>query len=229
MPISDTLLSYFNNPSHAQNISDSTADSLERFLRDNPHGARVSSGYRSPERQAELMRDKIKDQLGPDAANRWMADVKTYGPEAAGEQWQNQLRGAGITAWVALPGRSNHQKGIAFDLEYANDDAKKWALENASKYGLHFPMSHEPWHVEPVGSRDGATALAANATKPADKSQPEVPGADKTASAAPPSQSQYNSPYGSSPYGSSAWGENTYGDVNARQYAGLGSIMIGLF
>lgn len=228
MPISETLLTYFNSPTAAQNISDSTADSLERFLRDNPFGVRVGSGYRSPDRQAELLRDKIKQQLGPEAANRWSADVAAMGPEAAGEQWQNQLRGSGITAWVALPGRSNHQKGTAFDLEYSNDDARKWAHENAAKYGLHFPMSHEPWHVEPIGSRDGATAIAALEKKPADKSQPDVPDSNKSQASAPPSQADFNRPYGTSPYGTDAWGSGTYGNADDRQYAGLGTMLMGL-
>lgn len=52
---------------------------------------------------------------------------------------------------AAAPGKSNHNHGLAADLKYANEDAKRWVHQNASKYGLFFPMSYEPWHIEPVG------------------------------------------------------------------------------
>jgi hypothetical protein len=65
--------------------------------------------------------------------------VKKYGPEGAGK-------------WVAPPGRSNHGRGIAVDL--GGDTAL--AHELAPRFGLVFPMSWEPWHVEPVHARDNA-------------------------------------------------------------------------
>lgn len=86
---------------------------------------RIFSGARSNERQAEL----------------YAAALKKYGsPERARK-------------WVAPPGRSMHNKGVASDLTYLNPAAKKWAHENAQKYGLNFPMSHEPWHIELAGVR----------------------------------------------------------------------------
>ena len=33
-----------------------------------------------------------------------------------------------------------------------------WVHANAGKYGMYFPMGHEPWHIEPVGTRGGTVA-----------------------------------------------------------------------
>lgn len=54
--------------------------------------------------------------------------------------------------WVAPPGHSNHEKGIAVDLGGDLDLARQLAPQ----FGLYQPMSWEPWHYEPVGSRDQA-------------------------------------------------------------------------
>lgn len=88
---------------------------------------RVSSGYRSPQRQSEL----------------WQQALKKYGsPEAARK-------------WVAPPGNSQHNHGHAADLKYLGADARKWAHENASQYGLSFPLSNENWHIELASARGG--------------------------------------------------------------------------
>jgi hypothetical protein len=85
----------------------------------------VNSGFRSVERQQEL----------------WDAALKKYGsPEAARK-------------WVAPPGRSMHNYGMAADLGYNTPGAADWAHQNAGKYGLNFPLSNENWHVEPIGAR----------------------------------------------------------------------------
>ena len=57
--------------------------------------------------------------------------------------------------WVAAPGKSNHNHGVAVDLGFETDDATDWAHANAARFGLMFPMDYEPWHIEPVGVRDG--------------------------------------------------------------------------
>jgi hypothetical protein len=88
---------------------------------------RVMSAYRSPERQQQL----------------WNEALVKYGtPEAARK-------------WVAPPGNSQHNHGNAVDLRFLGEDAQKWVHANASQYGMHFPMSHEPWHIEPIGARGG--------------------------------------------------------------------------
>ena len=144
-----------------------TAQNLQRFLNDNPYGASIGNGYRSADTQAQIMTGKIKQTLGPEAANRWQADVQSMGAEAASVQWEPQLRSAGILKWVAMPGRSNHQTdGGAFDLTYKSDEARKWAHDNAASYGYHFPMAHEPWHIEPIKSGDTTVNLAQTKTSP---------------------------------------------------------------
>lgn len=57
---------------------------------------------------------------------------------------------------AARPGRSNHERGLAADLKFVSRESAPWLHRNASKYGLRFPMSYEPWHIEPAG----ATRLA---------------------------------------------------------------------
>lgn len=94
---------------------------LGQFLAAAPKGISIISGYRSPARQKQLF----------DAA------VKKYGSVKAARNW------------VAPPGKSRHNKGIAADLRYATKEAKEWAHKNAAKFGLNFRMRHEPWHIEP--------------------------------------------------------------------------------
>ncbi len=52
---------------------------------------------------------------------------------------------------AAKPGSSNHEFGLAADLVFANAAARRWAHENASRFGLWFPMDYEPWHVQLIG------------------------------------------------------------------------------
>lgn len=84
------------------------------------HSITMNSGYRSPERQAQLWEDALEKYGSADAARRW----------------------------VAPPGRSNHNHGLAADLGYGSDAAREWAHSNAGQYGLNFRMSWEPWHIE---------------------------------------------------------------------------------
>lgn len=85
----------------------------------------IGSGFRSHERQQQL----------------WDAAVKKYGSEEAADDW------------VARPGHSNHEKGIAADLQFGNAAAREWVHGHARQFGLFFPMDWEPWHIEPLGSR----------------------------------------------------------------------------
>jgi hypothetical protein len=84
----------------------------------------IKSGYRTEQRQAEL----------------YKAAIQKYGSEEAARKW------------VAPPGQSNHNKGMAADLSFGSEQAKQWAHANANKFGLNFRMAHENWHVEPAGS-----------------------------------------------------------------------------
>ena len=83
-----------------------------------------------------------------------------------------KAKGALAYKTVALPGASEHQTGLAFDIAYYNngiysdtvletDAAYKWLIENSYKYGfiLRYPkgkeditgFSFEPWHYRYVG------------------------------------------------------------------------------
>lgn len=117
--------------------------SLLRFLNENPYGVGISSLDRSNEHQAEL-----------------------YAKAQA-------KYGANANQWVAPPGRSNHNRGVAADLSYEDDNARKWAHENAPKYGLAFPLSNEAWHVEPANAR-GATQPEVVASGANSAAQPSV-------------------------------------------------------
>ncbi|MQT13638.1 phage tail length tape measure family protein [Segnochrobactrum spirostomi] len=99
----------------------------------------ITSGFRSTERQAQL----------------WADAVAKYGSESAARKW------------VAPPGSSNHNRGLAADLSYSSADARSWAHDNAGRYGLSFPLDNEAWHVEPLGLRSaqggGSAAEAVDA------------------------------------------------------------------
>jgi hypothetical protein len=77
---------------------------------------------------------------------------------------------------VARPGHSQHNFGRAVDLRFADDAARSFAHANAAKYGLNFPMSYEPWHIEPIGARSSGAG---------DIPQTEVTGASTAPRAGP--------------------------------------------
>lgn len=115
-------------PDSFSGMSPDFAAALGQLLQSAPKGyVQVSSGYRSPDRQAQLWADAIKKYGNAKTARRW----------------------------VAPPGRSKHNHGGAADLKFLNDTARQWVHQNASKFGLSFPLSHENWHVELAGARGG--------------------------------------------------------------------------
>lgn len=82
------------------------------------------------------------------------------------------LKGYDAYKTVALPGCSEHQTGLAFDIAYFNsgfyndkvletDEAVRWLIENGPQFGfiLRYPkgkeevtgFSFEPWHYRYVG------------------------------------------------------------------------------
>jgi hypothetical protein len=93
----------------------------------------LNSGFRSNERQAELYKEALAK----------------YGSEEKARKW------------VAPPGRSRHNHGDAYDLQYGSDSARAWVHANAGKFGLAFPMAHEPWHIELATARSPATSQSA--------------------------------------------------------------------
>lgn len=87
----------------------------------------IYSGYRSPEKQAQLYQAALQKYGSPEAARKW----------------------------VAPPGSSQHGFGNASDLRFATPAAREWAHQHAAEYGLAFPLGNEPWHVEAAGARQG--------------------------------------------------------------------------
>jgi hypothetical protein len=88
-------------------------------------GGRVylRSGYRPPSRQAEL----------------WAAALARYGDAETADDW------------VAPPGRSMHNRGLAVDLGGDLDLAVR--LIDELGLPMYRPLPNEPWHFELVGSR----------------------------------------------------------------------------
>lgn len=126
---------------HVDGLDQSFATNLAAMIDDAPPGIKeglgIYSGFRSKERQAEL----------------FAGAVAKYGSPAAARKW------------VAPPGNSYHNHGEAVDLafngqslQHAPKEVVDWVHQNAGKYGLYFPMAHEPWHVEPMGTRGTAAA-----------------------------------------------------------------------
>lgn len=58
---------------------------------------------------------------------------------------------------VARPGKSKHNHGLAMDLRYG-PGGLEWAQANAARFGLHFPVRGENWHVEMIGAEEGGQA-----------------------------------------------------------------------
>ena len=72
------------------------------------------------------------------------------------QEWLYNEYLAGRGNLAAPPGKSNHNHGLAMDLVFASDQVKTWVHRNAERFGLHFPVNGEDWHVEPIGLRDGS-------------------------------------------------------------------------
>lgn len=106
----------------------------------------VREGYRTAEEQEALYHEK----------------VQAYRNEGYFRKRAEML----AKEWVALPGTSEHQLGIAVDInadktQSTNDEVYMWLAENAHKYGfiLRYPQgkeeitgtAYEPWHYRYVG------------------------------------------------------------------------------
>lgn len=117
---------------HINGLADTFSEKLARMIASMPDDLKgavtINSGFRSIERQQQLWLDALKKYGSPEAARKW----------------------------VAPPGNSQHNAGNAADLGYKSDAAKNWVHQNAGTFGLSFPMSHEPWHVEDAEARKQA-------------------------------------------------------------------------
>ena len=106
----------------------------------------VREGYRTYEEQQKILDDKIKAYIN--------------------EGYSQSRAERTAKEWVALPGTSEHQLGIAVDInadksKSSNDEVYTWLAANAHNYGfiLRYPQgkqeitgtSYEPWHYRYVG------------------------------------------------------------------------------
>lgn len=107
----------------------------------------VGSGFRTTEKQQQLMDDKIA----------------AYRAEGHSEEEARRL----AESWVAIPGTSEHQIGICADINAAdgsgstNEEVYAWLREHAHRFGfiLRYPEDktditgtiYEPWHYRYVG------------------------------------------------------------------------------
>lgn len=160
-------------------LNPSFQNGLAAMIQGSPFGddLGIYSGYRSSERQAEILQDSISKRIGPAGVEKWQQYLKAANGDVvkAGEAARPWLKEAGITQWVAPPGKSEHQSGMAVDmsykgksLEYAPQEVKDWVKNNASAYGLNLPLDNEPWHVELTGARDKSANDATITTASAD-------------------------------------------------------------
>ncbi len=113
----------------------------------------VASGWRTGEEQRQIMEDK----------------VEAYRQEGYPEDLARQA----AAQWVAQPGTSEHELGLAVDInpdrtQGTGQDLYDWLLEHAWEYGFikRYPadkvditgISNEPWHYRYVG-QDAARAI----------------------------------------------------------------------
>lgn len=116
----------------------------------------ICSAYRTNDRQRELFKNQVDKYL---SLGMTESEAET---EAA--------------KWVAIPGTSEHQTGLAVDivaldyqlLDEGQEDTpeQKWLMENSYKYGfiLRYPtdksevtgIHYEPWHYRYVGKEVAA-------------------------------------------------------------------------
>lgn len=108
----------------------------------------VGEGYRTADEQQALFTDKVREYMN-------MGFFEKAAEKMAGK-------------WVALPGYSEHQLGIAVDINgdkirSDNGEVYEWLAKNAYKYGfiLRYPLDsenitstkYEPWHYRYVGKK----------------------------------------------------------------------------
>ena len=106
----------------------------------------VREGYRTAKEQQVIFEEKVQAYINEGYS-------RTRAEKTAKE-------------WVALPGTSEHQLGIAVDInadkaKCSNDEVYAWLAENAYKFGfiLRYPQGktevtgtgYEPWHYRYVG------------------------------------------------------------------------------
>jgi zinc D-Ala-D-Ala carboxypeptidase len=110
-----------------QAATDAAGDGVEFY---------VTSGWRSPEYQEQLLREAISKYGSEEEAARWVATADT----------------------------SVHVSGDAVDIGHS--DATAWLSEHGAEYGLCQTYSNEPWHYElrPEAIHHGCPPMYADPT-----------------------------------------------------------------
>jgi hypothetical protein len=123
----------------------------------------AASGYRGSEHQAQLWRGYFADYYRRTAGHRQALPSGPHGPEAV----SYMIKEFGLPKWIAAPGYSNHQSGVAIDLQQervhgapirnSSRPAARtawrgtwlygWLVQNAASFGFR-PYEREPWHWE---------------------------------------------------------------------------------
>ncbi len=139
-------------------------DDLQKMFDDaraEGHDPLIISSYRSHEKQVTLFERKIKQ----------------YKAEGNSDEKAKEL----AAQWVAVPGTSEHELGLALDIvskenqtldeSQLKSPVQRWLIENSWKYGfiLRYPddkkeitkINFEPWHYRYVG-KDAAKEMHEN-------------------------------------------------------------------
>lgn len=119
----------------------------------------LTSGYRSIAEQERIFFSRHTEVA-----------AGTKGAKQYKGRWWKHTSGAP----VAVPGKSNHNFGLAADI--GPKSAHPWIAANASRFGLNLPMPGiEPWHIEPknvkamrAGKAGAASAYSANQAEASD-------------------------------------------------------------
>lgn len=112
----------------------------------------VGEGYRTHQAQEEIMENKVNEYIAQGYSDR---DAEKLAKE-----------------WVAEPGTSEHELGLALDINAAEGEdpweVYSWLADNAYRYGfiLRYPsgkenitgIDYEPWHYRYVG-KDAASDI----------------------------------------------------------------------
>ena len=146
---------------NGQNIDSRAYEDLQRMMDDaraEGYDPYICSSWRSHETQVRLFGEEIKSY-----------EKRGYSESEAEIQ---------AAQWVAVPGTSEHELGLALDivsvenqrLEESQEDTptQQWLMEHCYEYGfiLRYPkdkeditgISYEPWHYRYVG-REHARAI----------------------------------------------------------------------
>lgn len=152
----------------------------------------TASGYRGSEYQARLWRRYFPDYYRRTAGHRAALSSGPHGPEAI----SYMIKGFGIPKWIAAPGYSNHQSGIAIDLQQVRVRGARirnssrpaartawrgtwlygWLVQNAASFGFR-PYEREPWHWEYRPAAPTQKTIAAEEYEPVQ--EPEALGFDE--------------------------------------------------